>query len=170
MSNEKHPPEPALPLYHSGYESPPKKNQWSKGHSGNPAGRKRRQPSLQEMVKSAAAKSLTVKLANGETKSVPLAEALMENMLLRAANGDDQSMKQVIKWTEKYAPAPSPEPPRRGHYIRIYLTPEEIKAHKNRGTLPVNGPDNAHAYRVAVLRRAVKAFKKENMKGLKDHA
>jgi hypothetical protein len=87
-----------------GYKRPPVKNQFRKGQSGNPRGRRNLAPVLLEVLRQ------TVKVKQGgKSKRMSKGEALVQMLLSNAHNGDRRAINAVLQLTEKIARINAPE-------------------------------------------------------------
>ncbi|WP_170482386.1 DUF5681 domain-containing protein [Ruegeria arenilitoris] len=90
MSTENDPDEP----YDVGYKKPPKHTQWSKGQSGNPTGKKKKEQSLLDQLKELSAKEIVVH-QNGVAVTMTQGEAMLVAVFNKAMNGDLGSIKFI---------------------------------------------------------------------------
>src|SRR5260370_12005914 len=91
--------------YTVGYGTPPIKNQFKKGKSGNPSGRpKRRLPKLpldfQKNLIAELKSSITI-TEDGKKKKTSKLEALMKSVIAQALKGDKTAIKLVVNFLDK---------------------------------------------------------------------
>jgi hypothetical protein len=88
--------------YDVGYGKPPVKNQFKKGKSGNPRGRRklsREKPPLDpKKIAIAALKSLVTITENGKTKKVTAMEDIWNSIVADARKGDKAARKWVVEF------------------------------------------------------------------------
>lgn len=77
-----------------GYGKPPRSGQFKKGQSGNPSGKKR-PLSLEEQLKKALAKTVTVTI-DGKKQIVTMQDAMLQSLVRKAAGGDLQAIRVVL--------------------------------------------------------------------------
>ena len=77
-----------------GYGKPPRSGQFKKGQSGNPSGKKR-PLSLEEQLKKALAKTVTVTI-DGKKQIVTMQDAMLQSLVRNAAGGDLQAIRVVL--------------------------------------------------------------------------
>jgi hypothetical protein len=88
--------------YEVGYGKPPKQTQFIKGQSGNPKGRpkgaknKVSNNQLEKIVTSEVFRTIKVNDENGPT-DMPMMQAAMRSMCVKAAKGDHRSQKLMIE-------------------------------------------------------------------------
>jgi hypothetical protein len=95
--------EPAYADYGVGYGKPPKKSQFKKGQSGNPAGRPKGSTSLTSVFKSLLEKKVAV-VQNGKAAKMPMIHVLANKTLTKALAGEPQSLKLILKLYDKAFP------------------------------------------------------------------
>ncbi|MDE2165832.1 MAG: hypothetical protein KGJ66_05780 [Alphaproteobacteria bacterium] len=76
--------------YEVGYGKPPAETRFKKGQSGNPSGRPRgrQMPSLAEAFEAEFAQRIPITLENGRRKKITKMEAMVKQVVNRAAQGD----------------------------------------------------------------------------------
>jgi hypothetical protein len=79
-------PKPAAP-YPVGYGKPPKQHQFQPGKTGNPKGRQRGQPSLQQLILEEANKLVKVK-AGEQVQHITKRQVLVRKLFQMALEGD----------------------------------------------------------------------------------
>ncbi len=84
--------------YEVGYGRPPKPNQFVKGQSGNPKGRKRGARGLKTDLK-AELNSRVAVTENGKTKNLTKQQLVLKAMVAKAAKGDTKAASQVLSMT-----------------------------------------------------------------------
>ncbi len=80
----------------TGYGNPPKKSQWKKGQSGNPAGKPKKSASIEAKLKMLAKKEIVV-IENGTQVSMTQDEAMLVAVLMKAMKGDMAAVKFVTQ-------------------------------------------------------------------------
>jgi hypothetical protein len=83
-----------------GYKRPPVKNQFRKGQSGNPRGRRKGQRNLGPVLAEVLRQTVTVK-QDGESERMSKGEALIRIFLTKANKGDSRAIKAVLELSEK---------------------------------------------------------------------
>jgi hypothetical protein len=83
-----------------GYRRPPVKNQFRKGQSGNPRGRRKGQRNLGPVLAEVLHQTVTVK-QDGESERMSKGEALIRIFLTKANKGDSRAIKAVLELSEK---------------------------------------------------------------------
>jgi len=83
-----------------GYKRPPVKNQFRKGQSGNPRGRRKGQRNLGPVLAEVLRQTVTVK-QDGESERMSKGEALIRIFLTKANKGDSSAVKAVLELSEK---------------------------------------------------------------------
>lgn len=90
--------------YQVGPGRPPKEFQFKKGQSGNPRGTKRKTPSIasdfKTLLERALNKKITLRQANRE-RIVTMAEAGIEHLVNRYAQGDRHARRDLMRLAEK---------------------------------------------------------------------
>lgn len=95
----------------AGYKKPPKKSQFKPGKSGNPSGRKKKQPandntnfkSLSRVIRETLLHPVVVQI-NGKSQTMLRIEAIMAVQNALAMKGNAQSAKVLIGLAEKHIP------------------------------------------------------------------
>jgi hypothetical protein len=82
--------------YTVGYGKPPKHTQWKKGQSGNPSGRRKKEPTFFETYKSILNEKVPV-IENGKRRMITKGEALFRCLITNALNGHKQSLKIALE-------------------------------------------------------------------------
>jgi Family of unknown function (DUF5681) len=110
------------PRYDIGYKKPPKANSWKPGQSGNPSGNRRERPgpSFSNTLKDVYAEIVTFPL-NGKPTSMTRKEWFVENLGMRAANGDVKKLRLLLDLYD--TDEPNELPP-----IIVEITAEEARA------------------------------------------
>ena len=84
--------------YQIGYGKPPKNTRFAKGSSGNPRGRPKGSLSLRSILQKASAERIPV-VINGRKRTISKLEAVVTQVLNRAANGDHKAAQMVLQLT-----------------------------------------------------------------------
>jgi hypothetical protein len=87
----------------SGYGKPPKHTRFVKGQSGNPKGRPKKSKNIKSIYESVLFEPTQISLA-GNTSTVPMLEAIIRRMSIKAANGDQQAANKLLKEAITYFP------------------------------------------------------------------
>lgn len=95
---------PHIADYDVGYKKPPKSSRFSKGHSGNPAGRPRgaknkvtsQMSSIRDIILSEAYRNVTIQDKSGPL-TLPVAQAAMRSLALKAAQGNVGAQKLLLR-------------------------------------------------------------------------
>lgn len=82
--------------YEIGYGRPPRRSQFSKGKSGNPKGRPKGTRSLLDRFAKALDERVTIN-ENGSRRTIPKSEAVMKQLVNKAASGDFRSIKLIFE-------------------------------------------------------------------------
>jgi Family of unknown function (DUF5681) len=97
-------PEPPQDHYKVGPGRPPREHQWRPGQSGNPKGRKRKEPSIEPALKVSLERALNSKvtLRRGERETVvTCAQAGIEQLAAQYAKGDRHARRDLFAIAEK---------------------------------------------------------------------
>jgi hypothetical protein len=81
--------------YDIGYAKPPKHNQFAKGQSGNPRGRPRGSLNLTTLLEGALNERVII-TENGKRKRITKREAILKQLVNRAASGDPKSIQMLL--------------------------------------------------------------------------
>jgi hypothetical protein len=84
--------------YEIGYGRPPKGNQFKKGQSGNPSGRRRYSETgrAQQLIRQELYRTITVR-EGSKVIRMPAVRAILRKQILLAAQGNVSAMKEVLK-------------------------------------------------------------------------
>jgi len=82
--------------YEVGFKKPPKHTRFTKGQSGNPAGRPKGAKNLASIIIAQAMQLITV-AENGKTRQVTKLEAAMTQLVNKAAAGDFASYRLLLQ-------------------------------------------------------------------------
>ena len=82
--------------YEIGYGHPPRRSQFAKGTSGNPRGRPKGARSLTDRFEKALNERVTID-ENGSRRTVPKSDAVMKQLVNKAASGDFRSIKLILE-------------------------------------------------------------------------
>jgi len=77
-----------------GYGKPPRKSQFKKGQSGNPAGRPKGQPNLATELEKALREKVVIN-ENGQRKIISKLQAAVTQLVNKAASGDLRALQQL---------------------------------------------------------------------------
>lgn len=88
--------------YEVGYGKPPKKHQWKKGQSGNPAGRPPDDRHLKRVLRDIMTEDIEI-TENGQKFTVSKQDALLRLIYSKAMNGDRLCAKLLIDLSGKGA-------------------------------------------------------------------
>jgi hypothetical protein len=95
---------PDAPEDKVGYKRPPKKHQFQRGQpSPNPKGRPRKNKGFQALLLEQLNKKVTVSV-NGRKRKVTLNEVILQQLMKRAAAGDLDAIKLIIKLNQEITP------------------------------------------------------------------
>src|SRR5688572_32910630 len=78
-----------------GYKSPPEHSRFQKGRSGNPSGRPKRPPKVEDDVRAELAETLTINEA-GKSRRITKQRALIKGHTARAIKGDPRSARLIL--------------------------------------------------------------------------
>jgi hypothetical protein len=87
--------------YEVGYKKPPKSTQFTKGKSGNPSGRPKKQTSHPEIFQDTINGTVTM-IENGHRSEVRKIEAIYQAMVNKAMKGDIRAAAQVLALADKF--------------------------------------------------------------------
>ena len=82
--------------YEVGYGKPPKANQFQKGQSGNPAGRKKGSKNVSTLIREALDEKVDV-VANGKKRRMSKLEAAFTQQANKAAAGDIKATSLMVE-------------------------------------------------------------------------
>ena len=88
--------------YEVGYRKPPKRTQFKKGQSGNPAGRPPRSRNMKRLMDELLDETVEV-TENGKPLILSKREALLRRLYADAIRGDAQAMRQLLGILAKYS-------------------------------------------------------------------
>ncbi len=89
--------------YDVGYGKPPVHFRFKPGQSGNPKGKAKGQKSARSLIYKIAFEQLSVNTAKG-TKRMPAIEAVLRQLMARAAKGDARAATELIKLVKEIDP------------------------------------------------------------------
>jgi hypothetical protein len=85
-----------MPDYEVGYGKPPVHTRFRKGASGNPTGKRSRQPTFDELIAVELNKKVTV-TENGESRRITKRQAIAMRCVQKAMQGDAKAQKQIAE-------------------------------------------------------------------------
>lgn len=91
-----------------GYRRPPKQHQFKPGQSGNPKGRPKGTPTLQEVMAREATKLIKIKQGDNVV-SVPKLEALARRVFNKALEGDLAAARMIFQLAAEPEASPTAE-------------------------------------------------------------
>jgi hypothetical protein len=86
--------------YEVGYGKPPKKNQFKKGKSGNPKGRKKGVRNFATLIRLKLEQTIVVQ-KGGTKKRMTAQEVVVEQLIGRAMKGEPKALEQILKFNPK---------------------------------------------------------------------
>ncbi len=89
--------------YEVGYGKPPKQARFSKGRSGNPAGRPKGHKNKGSVVREIIERQVILR-ENGKPRKVTVFEALVESTVSKALNGSVNDLIKLLQLIEKHVP------------------------------------------------------------------
>ncbi len=95
-----------------GYGRPPRHTRFTKGHSGNPNGRPKRQDDLTRLLKQISARRVSVR-QHGRTDRMTTNEVVLMTLARDAMKGDPQARRlwiELMRHVEATIPASEPAP------------------------------------------------------------
>jgi hypothetical protein len=84
-----------------GYGKPPRETRFRKGRSGNPRGRPRGSRNFASLVEEALAEPVVI-TENGKRKKATKLQAIVKQVVNKAAQGDHRSIQLLIAFTERH--------------------------------------------------------------------
>lgn len=82
--------------YLVGYKKPPRHTRFQPGQSGNPAGRPKKVPALDDILLKELQTRLPI-VSNGKSRRVSMLEVIVKQHLKKAANGDSKAAALIFK-------------------------------------------------------------------------
>lgn len=82
--------------YDVGYRKPPLHSRFQKGKSGNPSGKRARDPTINELIRAELDETIQI-TENGKTKRVTKRQAIVKKLIQKAMQGDPRAQKQVME-------------------------------------------------------------------------
>src|SRR5438874_5890666 len=82
--------------YPVGYRKPPQHSRFKKGQSGNPRGRPKRSESFARLAQRTLNERIAIK-ENGERRVISKLEAMLKQLINKAATGDARAIREIIK-------------------------------------------------------------------------
>lgn len=83
-----------------GYGKPPRETRFRKGRSGNPRGRPRGSRNFASLIEEALAEPVII-TENGRRKKATKLQAIVKQVVNKAAQGDHRSIQLLIAFTER---------------------------------------------------------------------
>ena len=83
--------------YQVGYGKPPKQNQFAKGRSGNPSGRRKGAKNMSTLLTEACQEKVTVN-RNGRKVKMTKMSASLHQLANKAATGDLKAIRELMYW------------------------------------------------------------------------
>lgn len=96
------------PDYEVGYRKPPKSGQFKPGQSGNPRGRKKREPTIIDRLKKELNRKVPIS-EHGRKRSVPKFDLMLMSVTNSAAKGDLKALGMIIALLSSQAAETTPE-------------------------------------------------------------
>lgn len=94
--------------YSVGYGKPPKHGQFKPGKSGNPKGRPKAPPKLEDLIAGEAKRMIKIEVA-GQPQELSQAHVVVKAVFQRAMKGDLQAAKIVLQLLQALPDAPEAE-------------------------------------------------------------
>lgn len=104
--------------YEVGYGKPPKGSQFKPGKSGNPKGRPKAPPKVEELIAREAARLITITV-EGQKKTLTQAEVVIKAMFQKAMKGDLSAAKMVVFGLQNQPETPEAEAAISEHELRL---------------------------------------------------
>jgi hypothetical protein len=89
--------------YQVGYKKPPPQHRFTKGRSGNPLGRPKKPKTINTLLDKVLKETVVVN-ENGRRRSIPKLEALVKQVVNKAAAGDFRLIKLLIELLREAKP------------------------------------------------------------------
>jgi len=86
--------------YNVGYRKPPLHSRFPKGKSGNPSGKRTRDPSIDELIRAELKKTIGI-TENGKTRRITKHQAIAIRCVQQAMQGDHRAQRRVIETTQE---------------------------------------------------------------------
>jgi hypothetical protein len=83
--------------YQVGYGKPPRQNQFAKGRSGNPSGRRKGAKNMSTLLTEACQEKVTVN-RNGRKVKMTKMSASLHQLANKAATGDLKAIRELMYW------------------------------------------------------------------------
>ena len=90
--------------YATGYRRPPAHTRFKPGQSGNPAGRRKGQPSIADLMLREAARLVKVKNGDGGVERITKHEVLIRKLWNMAMQGDLRAMRLALSYMTLASP------------------------------------------------------------------
>jgi hypothetical protein len=123
-----------------GYGNPPVYTRFKPGKSGNPKGRPRAKLAIDAILEKSLRKKVSV-LRNGSRESISLLGAIVDKLIVDAANGDSAARKLILQLNERRELAEA--------------TSEEVRLKQQPATLDPPDQEILDDYRREILSQAV---------------
>lgn len=91
--------------YDVGYRKPPLHSRFPKGKSGNPWGKRARDPSIDELIRAELKKTIGI-TENGKTRRITKHQAIAMKCVQKAMQGDHRAQKRVMEATQETDKSP----------------------------------------------------------------
>jgi len=112
--------------YPVGYGKPPQHSRFKKGRSGNPRGRPKRSESFARLAQRTLNERIAIK-ENGERRVISKLEAVLKQLINKAATGDTRAIREIIKLQPLIALEDKSEDEKPVVNVFRWATPEELK-------------------------------------------
>ena len=111
-----------------GYKKPPKRSQFKKGSSGNPAGRPKKSKELPDLLKEALDKTISIK-SGTRLKKMSRRKVIAKSIVNDALQGDLATIKELLYYMNKEAEFGN------NRSELIFLPEDQWEAHQSRTAL-----------------------------------
>ena len=114
------------PDYQVGYKKPPEHTRFRKGRSGNPRGRPKRAERFARLARRTLNERIAIK-ENGERRVISKLEAVLKQLINKAATGDARAIREIIKLQPLIALEDKSEDEKPVVNVFRWATPEELE-------------------------------------------